>query len=821
MIKRFLYDKGGSATIEEVYQALLADYPWKMKEGELETVYGPVIYGSPLFEVDSQAGRVRLRLELATENNVAVEVLKSAGKPMTRKQLIKEVAKRQGCMPKDVRLALDKDPQFVEFNGSRGTYYGLTAWRYMNDAAFEYLARRRAYLSHQEIVEAIARAAHLDPERVIFWPQIDDRFVRRAGYWGLRMWETAKPEAHQEKVDTGEPPRGHTDATRVPGHGAQAAQGAGNGGTAGTAEIPEPEAAPIPGELLAEVSAKAGEIESYARQLGQSVLVQEIVEEVLGADPYHLHYDAYYRAVSKLLQAAPRWVAVGPDRWLLRERLPQSLQLPPRVALPRVKRRLADLLPEGEAFSDDTGENHELPAEDPDEDASRSDKPRSRRRLRLVLTYPHLVNGSIPIPRADRAFFPVSDAHLVEVQLQDEYYNTYSAWFDRTTGLLHGLGPWYEEEGLQPGSVFYLQRSFAAADRFQLIHKGEIDELRALDQERLTNLENLRQRAQEINLPFHTILMDVMAQYPEGIHYKDLVLLVTGIRPVAVSTLRNLLSRLPCFKPKEPRSGVWVYDPSKRQQALRLLYPSLARRREKPAVEPSGMESVPPNPGEPEVASVRHRVAALLEQHPELGTDDRSLIRAYLAKFHGIDLGDCFLDPAVPPPETIRRSRQKLQQQEADPGSAMPAADDTVMGRVRKLLEEAPPGSGDRWLQAAYYSRYHDIAAAADLLRPDVPSLESIRRERQRLVSERQASESEPGPGAKVEAAENHESTPEHTRGVEQVAAGATPSRQKESTEGTPRSGHNAGRYSRPRILRHLARFLTHLFQRFRIQRKG
>lgn len=70
---------------------------------------------------------------------------------------------------------------------------------------------------------------------------------------------------------------------------------------------------------------------------------------------------------------------------------------------------------------------------------------------------------------------------------------------------------------------------------------------------------------------------------------------------------------------------------------------------------------------------MKAKVTYLLERYPELRDDDWKLIGAVYREFYGISYDDCFLDIMedhdalkLPSFETIRRTRQKVQEERMD-----------------------------------------------------------------------------------------------------------------------------------------------------------
>lgn len=291
----------------------------------------------------------------------------------------------------------------------------------------------------------------------------------------------------------------------------------------------------------------------------------------------------------------------------------------------------------------------------------------------------------------------------------------------------------------------------------------------AKEQSRLTNSESLHKTARVVGKPFWEILITVLEDRPDGLSGPDLFQEVTKIRPVAIGTIRNLLSRLPCFYQKEPGSGVWLYDPVHRTMALAKLknplrspssghgsYPN-PKHRGSPAKKEVDVSTLPcisdsigqssitssldeDNPRETEPAvrgAEEENVSGLIVEGV---VPDKALIRDYLSRYHGIEISEALLNDSVPPPESIREARQAITAEGLELEQKTDAV--TVRNRVKTLLADPALRTNDNLLILAYYARFHNLQIPERFLEPGIPTMETIPGISQKLTNEKSMVES-------------------------------------------------------------------------------
>ncbi len=77
----------------------------------------------------------------------------------------------------------------------------------------------------------------------------------------------------------------------------------------------------------------------------------------------------------------------------------------------------------------------------------------------LLLTYPHLVSGTLPLNRRTRPFFPPGLGTRTMVTLIDgRWGNRFPAWVNHQGRYIVGLQPWFEKHKLPAGAYITLER---------------------------------------------------------------------------------------------------------------------------------------------------------------------------------------------------------------------------------------------------------------------------------------------------------------------------------------------------------------------------
>jgi hypothetical protein len=155
------------------------------------------------------------------------------------------------------------------------------------------------------------------------------------------------------------------------------------------------------------------------------------------------------------LQEDPRFDEVGPAGevlWFLhRLEPPEVLETPLHLRYQEIEYDRADLTPEMLALEQEL--NDELsPLNEVDQIGDE---------VVTHLLFPHLRSGTLPLNPTVRPLFPTAyESPRIRFMLVDgDTGDKFPGWVVRTEGYVYGLGDWYTERGLMPGSLVRVQRS--------------------------------------------------------------------------------------------------------------------------------------------------------------------------------------------------------------------------------------------------------------------------------------------------------------------------------------------------------------------------
>jgi len=186
-------------------------------------------------------------------------------------------------------------------------------------------------------------------------------------------------------------------------------------------------------------------------------------------------------------------------------------------------------------------------------------------RADCVLKYHHKQEGTFPLAQLPEGLFAPEPA-VQQITIRHDG-NAYEAWVNLDTRLVYGLGPLYEALGLPiAGGLFHLNAT-QEWDVFDLEYSGETDEMTAVAPARLLELLQLKDEADNERLPTFEVMCRLLERQSSGMSYPHLFVEVNLIRRVSRMLVASILSGYPCFT-RQPRTGLWVYDPKKKDQGF-------------------------------------------------------------------------------------------------------------------------------------------------------------------------------------------------------------------------------------------------------------
>lgn len=301
-----------------------------------------------------------------------------------------------------------------------------------------------------------------------------------------------------------------------------------------------------------------------------TTFVPRMLEDIFEVTPAEPTFEADRNSVLECLRSDPRVVWIGGDRFLPTGAIPDYVfTVPANLAYAEGKYfdlegNEVDVLLEddgltgglkGEIISQlaqDVGD--EEPFTLPEGDAPVT--------VRCVLRFHHKEIGTFPLCQLPPGYFP-SEAPIVQVEVALPNGHVAQAWVNHETRLLYGLLDWYDTVPIDSGAVFYIERR--APDQYVLTFGEETEPSMFVSRNRLNDLLDLRNQAEEEQMPTFDILRTIMEHYRKGIEFITVLTEVGIVRRTRRRNIASLLSAYHCFF---QRNKAWVYDARKLSQGF-------------------------------------------------------------------------------------------------------------------------------------------------------------------------------------------------------------------------------------------------------------
>lgn len=319
-----------------------------------------------------------------------------------------------------------------------------------------------------------------------------------------------------------------------------------------------------------------GEIFDFLVEHGRPQKLSDIIEAVFEYSASSPRFQQVFEGLTAALQADPRLQLVGRQTWALPALVPQEVLQVPEVLLPEVMDPSALIDPETDAELEDEGLDDELAlwVHDPryedfggEHEVELSEEMVSGEttldETRIPLLYNHRRMGTLKLRQADMSFFP-TETPLACLSVDGEGYGPFQIWINNDELLIHGLADWYDARKVPVGAMLIFRRG-GEEDDYLLTWDGATDELLALSDERISELLDLREQAEEKQWSVYEIMSHVLAGHAEGAHFLTVWTEVNVVRRTPKRVVASNLSSYHCFS-LISGSSRWKFDERKAEQ---------------------------------------------------------------------------------------------------------------------------------------------------------------------------------------------------------------------------------------------------------------
>jgi len=319
-----------------------------------------------------------------------------------------------------------------------------------------------------------------------------------------------------------------------------------------------------------------GEIFDFLVEHGRPQKLTDVVEAVFEYSPGSPRFQQVYEGLTAAMLADPRLQLVGRQTWALPTLIPQEVLQVPESLLPEILDPSLLTDPETDAELEDEGLDNELAlwVHDPRyEDFGGEHEVELSEELvsggttldetRIPLLYNHRRMGTLKLRQADMSFFP-TETPLACLTVEGEQHGPFQIWINNDELLIHGLADWYEARQMPVGAMLTFRRG-READDYVLSWDGTTDDLIALTDERVAELFDLREQAEEGNWSVYEIMSKVLAGHTDGAHFLTIWAEANVVRRTPKRVVASNLSSYHCFS-LISGSERWKYDERKAEQ---------------------------------------------------------------------------------------------------------------------------------------------------------------------------------------------------------------------------------------------------------------
>ena len=300
------------------------------------------------------------------------------------------------------------------------------------------------------------------------------------------------------------------------------------------------------------------EIHDYMSEHAHPEKVSDLIETVLEYSKVSPRYDSVYHGIDEAIRMDERFVLVGNQTFALPDYIPTSVQQVPEALLPESLDISLFVDPETDAELNDEGLEEKLAVwvHDPryedfggehEVELSQELMEHSLDETRIPLLYDHREMGTLKLRQADMSFFP-TETSLACITVHSEKIGIFQIWISNEELLIHGLKDWYLAMEIPIGAVITFRRG-SEPDDYLISWDGEIDELIALSEDRVSELLELHTPAEVENWSVCDIMRRALAGHLEGTHFLTLWAEINVVRRTPKRVIASNLSSYHCFIP--------------------------------------------------------------------------------------------------------------------------------------------------------------------------------------------------------------------------------------------------------------------------------
>lgn len=344
-----------------------------------------------------------------------------------------------------------------------------------------------------------------------------------------------------------------------------------------------------PDEIVAPQPQEIADLAETARQTKAPISLLSAMIDGLEIEPDDSQFLPLLQGLNDALRRDSAWLPAGLGRFVLRETVPAEVGQTPKRLRPiqlalrdTETRDLLDIEMSDDGLEGDCAEFiHDAQWEDVGEEVevkmARRPGESAASSTRYVVTYPHWREGTIKLRRMDEDFFEIaSPLSRLQLAARDEESSAQiGAWASRESGLVYGLGEWYQTRLPHSGGVLEFAKDAGGALTLQI---GAPDKLMHIDATRLAELEALQERAGYLSLL--DLLQTLLGSHSGGAELPTIWAEINIVRRTSKRLMCSVLSGFQAFsfKQRGPKQILWRFDAGRMDAGFKKNKKKFVRR---------------------------------------------------------------------------------------------------------------------------------------------------------------------------------------------------------------------------------------------------
>ncbi|MYL71732.1 sigma-70 family RNA polymerase sigma factor [Halobacillus litoralis] len=401
---------------------------------------------------------------------------------------------------------LKTDIRFTELEGS--PYWLLSEWSLVNDLVYDYMQKQKTVSQKiDEVIKEVIIEYKLDTNTTIFAPHIDERFNTVKNLVSVELYEFIN-EFDENII--------------------------------------------VPKEISEEIARASVKLMNWVGSQESEFKIKDCIPDVFRIKASENSFALYYQAiedfftivstVSKVKKGTYVFTGNVSDTRLNKYGFTNSIY----GSVPFIK-NIEDLY----KSSEEKNEEWKLDKRQP---------PKSIEQKRsygyTTLSYYERIKGYLNVPSSLSGHFN-SEAVFDKLSIQVEGF-IYEGWWvfkdDRYTIYGDGINDFYSDYLLKPGHSLKVESNGKETLNISIIG---FDERYSEEQSRYLDIGKIAEESKAVNKSIFTLMCEVLATYPSGMHWTQLLDQVMEIRSTTRKTVYNLLSKNECFEKVTSKKGYW------------------------------------------------------------------------------------------------------------------------------------------------------------------------------------------------------------------------------------------------------------------------